>query len=234
MAYTVNQLVSDAWYTTGIVSRQLQTVSGQQLSDGINLLNDILGVKTADDRLIPYYKQLIIDSVINQEGYFVPNLIGIETFVFNIGVVRYAMQQAGRKIYFGTSRIDNIDSLPFTYHMERGLGGATIYVYFLPAEAYALTIWGKFGLDSVVQGQDLELTYDRFYIVYLRYALAQFMCQYNSIQMPMDKEKQLMEYENLLVDQSPMDLSTTKMSSLQTISGINWGDINQGRGWRPS
>jgi hypothetical protein len=60
------------------------------------------------------------------------------------------------------------------------------------------------------------------------------MCQFNSITLQKEQKDQLTEYENMLIDVSPMDLSTSKISSLQTVTGINWGDINQGKGWRPS
>src|ERR1700679_2338430 len=110
MAYTALELITNAYYLSGIVSRQLQTVSGQQISDGLYLLNALLAVKTADKRLIPYYTT------------YSQNLIEIETMSFNLNNVRYAMNNVPRRKYFGQPRVNNIDTLPFSWHMERALG----------------------------------------------------------------------------------------------------------------
>jgi hypothetical protein len=233
MAYSARQLIVNSWYTSGIISQQTQTVSAPKIFDGLNLLNDLLAIKTANTRLIPYYNQLILSAVIGQEGYFIENLIEIESLTFNIGPIRYPMQPASRKKYFATSRVDNINSLPFTYHLEREFGGAKLYIYFFPQSNYPLTLWGKFSLSEVTLDQDLSLTLDRFYIVYLRYALAEYMCAFLNIAMQQPQKEKLEELENMLVDISPIDLSTSKISSLQEVTGINYGDINIGMGWRP-
>lgn len=233
MAYSARQLINNAWYTSGIISQQTQTVSARQINDGLSLLNDVLAIKTANTRLIPYFKQLLLTAVIGQEGYFIENLIEIESLTFNIGPIRYPMQPASRKKYFATSRVDNIASLPFTYHLEREFGGAKLYLYFLPQSNYPLTLWGKFSLDEVTLEQDLSLTFDRFYLTYLRYALAEYMCAFLNISMQQPQKEKLEELENMLVDISPTDLSTSKLSSLQQTTGINYGDINIGMGWRP-
>lgn len=234
MAYTALKLINNAYYLSGIVARQLQTVSGQQVADGLDLLNDLLSIKTANNRLIPYYQLLTISEVIGQEGYFIPNLIGTSSVTFNIGTVRYAMYPQGRKDYFGQPRVDGIQSLSFSYHVERGLGGATIYVYFLPAAAYPLNIVGKFGLSQVANtGVDLSLTYDRFYIAYLKYALAEYICEDNNIAFQEGSAQKLREYEGMITDISPYDFTMQKISTLQAQGGYTWAQVNLGGGWTP-
>lgn len=233
MAYTVTQLITNAYYLSGLVSRRFQTVSGEQLSDGLQSVNAVIQFKTAQQRLIPYFNEVEFAAVDGTETYFVENLISAETLTFNIGPVRYSTMPTSRKDYRGTGRVDNITSLPYQWNFERCFGGANISLYFLPNSNYPIKIWGKFSLASVTLNEDLEGRLDNFYIEYLRYATAQRLCQENNISFPPDSKQTLDEYEEMITDISPMDLTLQKMSSLQQDSGLNWGDINIGRGWRP-
>jgi hypothetical protein len=234
MAYTVTKLITESYYLSGVVARALQTVSGDQISDGLDLLNGLLQIKFANERLIPYYKQYNFSAASGQEEYYIPQLIEVETFTFNIGPVRYSMQPMGRRQYFGSGRVDNITSLPFNWHAERELGGTRLYVYFKPSQDFPLIIHGKFALNNVALNDDLSLMLDGFYIQYLRFALAEFICSdYNIVFNPQSNSK-LTELESIIADVSPPDLTLTKMSSLSNNTSLNWGDINLGLGWRPS
>jgi hypothetical protein len=155
MPYTVLQLITNAYYISGVVSRDFQTVSGSQYQDGLQMLNEILADKTVEDDMIPYFQKLSFPAVQGQEKYFIQNLIELETLVFFIDTVRYEMRNIERRRYFGSSRANNIQSLPFTYHVERETGGASIYLYFLPNTNYPMEAWGQFGLSSVALNQDL-------------------------------------------------------------------------------
>lgn len=233
MAYTTIQLITDAYYLSGIVSNGLQSVSGGQLNDGLRALNAVIAVKTANSKLIPYFKEYDFVAVVGQERYFVPNLLEIETFTFFIGPVRYSTSYIPRRRYQGSGRVENIQSLPFDWYFERQKGGGTLFVYFLPSQEFPMQIWGKFSLSSVVLNQDLELTLDNFYIEYLRYALAEYICSnYNRTFQPQSAAK-LREYENVLITISPPDLTLTKVSSLRGGPALNWGDVNVGMGYRP-
>lgn len=233
MTYNTKQLITNAYYLSGIVSRDLQTVSPSQISDGLFLLNSLLNIKSANVRLIPYFKQYDFNAVIGQEKYFVPNLLQIETLTFNIGDVRFSSQYVTRRPYFGSGRVDNIQSLPFSWHFERTLGGTDIYLYFLPQEEFPMKIWGKFALSDVTLDQDLSLTLDLYYIEYLRYALAEYICNDYNITFSPRGYQRLKELEGIIRDISPPDLSLSKISSLESRPGLNWGDVNLGDGWRP-
>ncbi|MFA6080717.1 MAG: hypothetical protein WC753_04565, partial [Candidatus Gracilibacteria bacterium] len=125
-----------------------------------------MSLKSAYTRVIPYYQEYDFDAVAGQEEYFVPNLVNAETLTFNIGPVRYSTSPMGRKAYFGSGRVDNIQSLPFDWHAERVLGGSNIFLYFVPNTNYPIKIWGKFGFDNVTFNQDLLLIYDEYYVDY--------------------------------------------------------------------
>ena len=148
MAYPTLKLITSAYYESGIVSRKFETVSGQQANDGLFYLNDLIDDKTVDNGLIPYYLEYDFAAVQGQEKYFIPDLINADTFVFYIDTVRYQTQNRGRREYFGTSRADNIQSLPGSWHLERCFGGANLFIYFLPDQNFPLTIWGQFRLQG--------------------------------------------------------------------------------------
>jgi len=232
MAYTTLQLINNAYYESGIVSRGFETVSGQQVQDGLQFLNDLIADKTVENGLIPYYEQYDFVAITGQEKYFIRDLIEIDTFVFYIDTVRYQTENRARREYFGTSRADNIESLPGSWHMERCFQGANLYIYFKPNQAYPLTLWGQFRLQQVTINQDLSLTLDRFYINYLKFDLAARLCAEYNYAVPPGVAKSLSAYEdNISKKSGPMDLRLVKISSLQKRGGLNYGQVNIGKGW---
>ena len=71
------------------------------------------------------------NASVGVEKYFIPGLVGIDTLVFYIQNVRYSMQFEKRNLYFGSPRVQNINSLPFEWYFERAIGGGNLYIYFL-------------------------------------------------------------------------------------------------------
>lgn len=233
MPYTVTKLITNSYFLSGILARSLQTVTGDQLEDGLDLLNAWIAIKSANLRLIPYFTQFDFFAVQGQEKYFIPNLISVETFTFFIGPVRYSMLPQKRVTYFGSGRIENIESLPFSWHIERTLNGSNLFIYFLPNINYPLQILGKFQLAQVSLNQDLLLTLDRYYIEYLRYGLAEQICAEYNIPLQPEAYQRLQELEKIITDISPPDLQMQKMSSLDKHVSYNYADANLGHGWRP-
>ena len=233
MSYTGRQLVTRSWFLSGIVARRLQSVTGDQATDGLFLLNALLDWKAVEIDLIPYWTYHEFNAIINQESYFIANLLAVETLTFNIGDVRYPADFTSRSSYFGTGRVDNIASLPSNWYFNRSLGGGTIYLYFSPQGAYPIKIMGKFGLQDVTLDTDLSTIYDPSYLEYLRYALAKYMCSEYGILFNPESEKIYKSIARTLMDVSPPDLSIKKTSILTKGSGINFGDVNVGHGWRP-
>jgi len=162
--------------------------------------------------------------------------------------VRYAMRKVDRKQYWATPRANQIQSLPFQYYVERQFGGATntnpgvnpsplggasVFVYFLPNVTYTFQIWGIFALQSVVAQQDLSLTLDQFYIDFLKFELAERICSEYDYSMPPGAAHQLEEYQ-LIIDkrEQRLDLTQQIVSPLtQTSDGINYAWCNLSTGW---
>ncbi len=233
MTTTATELVSRAFYLSEIVSRDLETVSGSQSSDGLRMLNDLLDEKSMTGRYIPYYGHLSSSLIKGQQKYNFPGLIEVDAITFNIGDVRYAMQKAQRREYFGSNRVDNIESLPYQYYPERVLGGTDIYLYFSPADDYELKITGKLSLLNVGPFSNLRDQIDGFYISYLTYDLAVRLCEYYSVPTPSDIQRRLQTIESQLVNVEPLDFRVNLISSFPTRGVGMYGQANLGRGWLP-
>jgi hypothetical protein len=231
MPYTVVNLINKAFYLSGIVSRALQSVTGEQVTDGLELLNFIINDKAMDKAYIPYFNMVTIPAVIGQEKYSIPNLIEGESFTFNIGKLRYPCVSKSRGEYFASGRFDGITSLPFSYHFERTIGGTDLYVYFVPADIYQFKVWGRFGFDEVTLNDDLKLTFDLYYIDYLRHELAVSICNFYKLSIPPQVASCLEAMRLKLRDESPPDLTMIKKSRLGGKSQLNYAYINLGNGW---
>jgi hypothetical protein len=238
------------------------------------------------------------------------------------------MDGSTRRAYYGSGRVDNINTLPFNWNYNRGNNGGTLATYFLPQSNYPAKMMAKLFLNDVSLDTDLtnglaplstgfvssisvsnpghgytsipnvtitggggngarafasvtngfitsiNLTqagsgytstptvtitgggglgatasanitrynflqtnnagYDTSYIEYLRYALGQYMCSEYGILFNPESEKILKKYERKLMFVAPPDISIIKTSILTQGTGYNYGDINLGRGWRPS
>jgi len=233
MAYTALSLITRAYYLSQVVARELQEVSGAQVTDGLFLLNSILDFKGSDLRAIPYFKQYQFNAVQGQEKYEIPNLLYIDAMTFNIGPVRYSMNDMTRKDYFASPRVDDIQSLPFGYRPERTLDGMDIYLYFLPEANYVMKLWGKFGFDEVTLFTDLSTVFDGFYLEYLRFALAEQICSDWGTTFPDASKKILAQYEKKILDVSPPDLSIQKQGYWGGGNTWDWQSINLSRGYFP-
>lgn len=232
MAYTTTQLITGSYYESGVVSREFETVSGSQIGDGLLWLNDIITEKSVDEGMVPYETTYSANFVVGQETYYIPNLIQVDTLVFFLDQVRYAMKYTKRNDYFGSSRVENIQTLPFEWYFERQLGGGNLYIYFQPDQNYPMQLHGIFLQPPVALGQDLTLQFDQFYITYLRYALADRICSEFAYVTPPNVIRQLSKYEAWINKNSRiLDVSIHKTSTLQKRGSLNYAFINLGHGW---
>jgi hypothetical protein len=142
------------------------------------------------------------------------------------------MKYEKRNVYFGSSRVNNINTLPFQWYFERQFGGGNLYIYFTPDQNYPMEIHGIFMLPTVALGQDLTLTLDQFYITYLRYALADRICSEFAYVTPDNVLRQLGKYEAFINKNSRiLDLRIQKTSTLQKRGTLSWAFINLGHGF---
>jgi hypothetical protein len=155
MPYTTTQLITGAYYASGVVSREFETVSGGQLNDGLHWLNNIITEKRIDDAMIPYETKYAFNAEIGKETYWIPDLVQIDTLVFYLDEVRYSMVYSKRNEYFGAPRVENIKTLPYEWYFERKVGGGNLHIYFFPDKNYPMEVHGTFQIPPVILGQDL-------------------------------------------------------------------------------
>lgn len=234
MATTAQQLIARSWYLSGIESRELQSISGDRLNIGLDLLNSLFNFKQAETDLLPYYTlDEAVSTVAGQEEYFIENCAQIDALSFDLNNVRYTIRYVHRDKYFAGTRVNNIQSLPFNYTYIREAGGVRLYLYFLPDAVYNLNIYGKFYLADVSLNTDLETTLDKAYIEYLRYALADYMCQEYGVSLPPRTLKILEQYKHRLKTFSPPDVSVHKAGLSMKGKSAGWTFINFFNGWVP-
>ncbi len=233
MATTVQSLITGSYYKAQVVAREMGTVSGSQISEGFQWLNDVISDTDVNFSMVPYETTFAFPAVIGQERYFIPGLIQIDTLTFTLNNVRYSMQYQDRNQYFGAARTNNILTLPYSWYVERELGGASLYIYFLPDQEYDMEVHGIFRLPQVTSlTQDMDLTYDRFFKSYLSYALPDRICSEYSIATPVNVTKTLNQYIAYINQKSRnLDLSMQKQSTLAKSSYINYGQVNLGKGF---
>jgi hypothetical protein len=157
MSYSVTKLISEAFYTSGIVSRGFQNVQGDQVQTGLIKLNEILSDTEIETDMIPYFTaNYDFFAVPSNEVYFIPNLAQLETLTFFIGSVRYQMRDIAQDKYYGSARTQNINTLPFNWHSEKCPNGTNIWIYFTPDQKYPMQATGRFTLAQVNLMQDLS------------------------------------------------------------------------------
>lgn len=234
MAISAASIVTNAYYLSTIVSRELETVGKDDMTDGFNLLNYILGDKNFNVAAIPFYKEYTRNAVIGQEAYFIPNLLLDETLTFNIGDVRFPTQKVNRRQYFGQGRVD-FSSLIVSWHPERVLNGTNIYLFPFPESTYPMKIWGKFALTQLEsKDDDLSLSYEVAYLDYLTYKLASRICQQNNIGVPPNVAQEIKEFELQLSAMNPIDFTVQTYSTLSNDDfGPTWAQVNLNGYWGP-
>lgn len=233
MPITTSQLISQAFHVAGIFSRDFQSVPGNDVEFGLQVLNDLLGQKLIDDKYLPYYTKYEFTAVIGQKEYFIPNLISMDTFVFFIQTVRFATRNQDRRDFRGSSRAENVESLPYQWNLERTLNGANLSVYFLPDQNYPCEIWGKFGLEEVTElDLDLLTIYDRYYLKFLKYELAEQLCAEYNMDFPLAAIKMLDQIRSSISKKSAkLDLTLQSVSTLGAQSSLSYAQVNLGRGF---
>lgn len=234
MTYTVTKLVTNAYSLANIVSRDFETLEGNQLDLGVELLNDVLGDKPVEEGMVPYQTNDTFTGVIGQEAYPIDDLISVDTVTYLIGDLRYPMRFVDKDRYFGLPKATGINTLPYWWTLLRNFGGATIYMWYAPSDTYTFEYTGIKRLAEVANNQDLSLTLDRFYINYLKYELMSRLCQEFNTPIPKDAANTLDGYRRKINKMSnTIDTTMKKISTLNRYTGINYADINFADGWRP-
>jgi hypothetical protein len=227
------QLIANAYYLSGILSRDFETISDTQAVDGLDILNDILAEKSISSALIPYYTQTIYQGVAGTKEFIVPDLVNETDVTFFIDNVRYKMIRDSQQRFWGDSRVEDISSLPFHYYSQRAVGGMQFYLYFTPDADYRFEITGKYRIETLTLDIDSSFFLDRFYVSYLKYKLAKRLCDFYGHQFPGQLEPTLKGLEAQLNKMVGVDLTIEKPSNFSRGGNFSYGQANLGKGWEP-
>ena len=228
-----DKLITTAYYLSGVSSRDLETVAGSQLADGLQWLNFILSENSSNGSLVPYYSHVEFDTVHGQEEYFVEGLVDLVTLTFTLDQVRYATAHRLRNRYFGSNRVEGLQSLPFTFTDERTLDGTNVYFYYIPDSVYRIKITGLFKIGPLAADDDLSLIFDDYYIQYLIYKLAYRIAQFNGVAFEPDKLQVLNQLEKKIPTVHNDDYRCNIRNPFGDKGDFNYGQINIGRGYYP-
>lgn len=230
------ELVTQAFYLSDVVSRDFETVSGSQLSDGMDMLNDILSEKSARTTSIPYDTHSTFNTVVGQESYQVSGLIEVSevTYTDTSSNVRYSMRRLTKSEQFGTGRVENINSLPATYYYERNVSGGLIYLYHPPDQVYRVDVTGKVSFTEVESCTDVSSMLPRYYTSYLKYALSSRIADFYNVEFSQQKQIRLQSLERQIFYVVPPDMSVKKISTFNSKSYDNYAEANLSRGFYPS
>lgn len=235
---TTRQLITRAYALAQIIGNGFEEVSGGQMLEGLEVLNELADLKTAVDSKTPYFTEYNFDLGpglgVNgsSERYFIPLLVQPGTFTFVLGEVRYSLWVQQRQRYQGSVRANTVTTLPGTVFYERTQGGCFLFVYAFPNQIYPATLWGKFKLPAFTFEQVLEDTLEPYFIRYLRYTLAKELADLNNMELEGSKLMEIEKMEKSFPRIEPNDLSIQKIGIL---SGnrpfINYAQVNIGRGY---
>lgn len=231
MATTTQDVITDSFYLSQILARGYETLDPEMLSDGLNRLNGFIALKSVEKRMISYYSVYNGFFVPGQEEYYIENLVEVDSITFQLNTIRFNMREYSRYDYFATARANFIQTLPYSWHSERALNGTNFWVYFLPNQPYPFQIIGKFQLTEVFFNQDLALIFDKFYIEYLKYGLAEYLCGYYTVDVPTHVIETLKKMNKSVRDTSPIDFTLTKQSFFSAETYINYAAVSLSPGW---
>lgn len=235
MAYLATNLISRAFTTANIVSADIGNApSSHQLSDGFFLLNELLASTNTKGGLLPYSDLIEFPTVAGQEEYEIENLVMPQTLSFNLQSVRYSLKGVGRNEYFGSGRVNNLQSLPYMYHFERNLTGNMLYIYFIPNQVYIMNLVGLFGFTQLSNNMvDLSTVYSDYYISYLRLKLADEICKYYNVAMSQANMVELERREKNIRILNVPDLNFGNSQTFTKNYSLSYAQANLGQGWRP-
>ena len=231
---TARELITDAWYLSGIVSRDLQSVSGSQISDGLRMLNALLSQLSRNSKYLSYITHTTEPLVTGVAEYEIPGLMELNELTFSLDNVNYQMIRESEYRFWGSSKITDIVSFPWRYYFEPILNGGKIYLYFSPESGISeLQINGRFKLTSVTLITDLDDFMEDFYKEYLQYYLAKKICNWYDFEFSAQKNSELRRLDKLASQTSGRDYSMRILNMFQNGAGINYADVNLSNGWRP-
>lgn len=187
---SVREFVADSYQ---LVSAATPTVPlhGNDLSKGIQFLNELLASYSSSGLLITVEKLVEVD-VVQAEGLitFGPanysptptvtsegRLANIENAWVNLEGVDYPLVPEQRSEFQSSYKYAPLEGLPRYVIYYPGTNITTLQIYPAPSQLYTLFVYGKFQLNTLTANDDMS-SLPTYYIRYLRFALAKDVAMY--------------------------------------------------------
>lgn len=233
MPYTAIQLITDAFYDSGIRDATFNVPSADDSQRGLRALNQVLNLTSVNLDYIPYFNRGTFTAISGVGEYVIQNVYLIDLLTFNFGEVRYNSKYMTRFEFFGTNRANNIQSLPFSYTFERQLNGIKLFLYPAPDQDYFFEYSGKIKLTNPDYSTDLTQFFDDFFIQYLEFETALLLCAKYGATPPQMILERVQELRQIVSAPSPVDMTMKTTQLLSNGNWPNWAQITIGRGWVP-
>ena len=205
--YSVSELITDAYYLSRVVAREFETVSSSQTKAGLSMLNEVISDHNISSAMLPYYDEITLPVSAGEDQVFFQNMVTVETITILNGDVRHSLNRVGRDRFFNEPRVNNIRSLPYMYFYETRRISGVLNLYYSPDKDYVLTITGKRFQNPVALDFDMNNLFARFYTAYIKYALAERICNDNNITVNQGLQKILDYYQREISNMNPTDFS---------------------------
>ena len=189
MSQTVREFVSDSYQ---IISSSSPTVplQGNDLSKGIQFLNELLSSFSGTGLLTPIAKEVTFTMSIGQQfvtfadpaifplaDVTVGRLSNLQNAWLLLEGVTYPLVDESRNVFFDSYKYNPQEGLPRFCIITNEVNLTRMRVYPSPSQVYQLYVYGKFELLSLT-ANDTMATIPNYEIPFLRLALAKMLSRY--------------------------------------------------------
>lgn len=177
---TAYDLVKHAYRLIGMNSPD-EALTGGEIAEGIDLLNDLLDSFQGAELLIPYLDEVSFNLTPNEDTYIFsatnPNAVGSRriaglTYVqITIGEAVYPINIISQSEYYTRTRYLSNVTIPRYVILRNKAIDSTIVFYPIPKEPYSCKVIAKFALENLEPHITIT-TLPPYYYRFLKYALA--------------------------------------------------------------
>ncbi|MES1987874.1 MAG: hypothetical protein V4440_07575 [Pseudomonadota bacterium] len=187
----VGAFVEDSYQ---LISANTPTVPlhGNDMSKGIQFLNELLQSYSANGLLITVAKQVDLTVGINQgeitfgnTGYTpTPDVVqgrlaNLENAWINLDGVDYPLIIESRHEFFSSYKYEPLQGLPRFIIVKPETNLTRVQIFPAPSQVYDMHVYGKFQLATVAQTDSMD-SLPAYYIRFLRLALAKDLAYYKA------------------------------------------------------
>lgn len=181
--FTVNQLINHSLYLVGELATN-ETPDAYMLSTGLELINELVNLFSADSIYIPFLTSVNFTMVAGQSTYTIGNDAGndiVSDRIVDLSFANYTVPSAGQGIiyplkiitkaeYYGVIRLTPLQTRPGFIFLNKQDTFSEITLYPAPDQPYPCLIQVKSMVDRLTE-HELMTELPPFYYGFMKYAL---------------------------------------------------------------